>query len=252
MAADLLILGFAAVGGAVALSAVANVLAFVYGHFLRQGHDLKRKFGPWALVTGATDGIGKAMAFEFARKGLNVVLVSRSKEKLAETEKELRAKYPAAQVETLDIDFSQFDLSARARVAKMVLGMDVGVLVNNVGISYPYTQVCGWRAESTHACKTRSPFVPRQYFHELDDERVAQLMSLNVDSTTWMTRTVLPGMLARKRGAIVNVGSGAGVSVSPLLAQYGAAKSYVSKVRALFVLPHGSAACFPPSLHGVT
>ena len=70
-----------------------------------------------------------------------------------------------------------------------------------------------------------------QYFHELDDERVAQLMSLNVDSTTWMTRLLLPGMLARKRGAIVNVGSGAGVSVSPLLAQYGAAKSYVSKVR---------------------
>jgi 17beta-estradiol 17-dehydrogenase / very-long-chain 3-oxoacyl-CoA reductase len=62
----------------------------------------------------------------------------------------------------------------------------VGVLVNNVGISYPYTQ----------------------YFHELDDERVEQLMTLNVHSTTWMTRIVLPGMISRKRGSIVNIGSG--------------------------------------------
>jgi len=138
---DLVVLGFAAVGGAVALSAVANVLLFVYGHFLRPGKDLKRKYGQWAMVTGATDGIGKAMAFEFARKGLNVVLVSRSKDKLAETEKELRAKYPSAQVETLDIDYANFDQKARARVAAIVTGKDVGVLINNVGISYPYTKV---------------------------------------------------------------------------------------------------------------
>eukprot|EP01037_Dinobryon_pediforme_P018664 gene18664-18962_t len=90
--------------------------------------------------------------------------------------------------------------------SETINGVDVGVLVNNVGISYPYTQ----------------------YFHELDDERVQQLMTLNVDSTTWMTRLVLPGMVERKRGAIVNIGSAAGVSTSPLLAQYGAAKAYIA------------------------
>lgn len=85
-------------------------------------------------------------------------------------------------------------------------GLEIGVLVNNVGISYEFTR----------------------FFHEIDDERVDQLMTMNCESTTWMTRIVLPGMLERKKGAIVNVSSAAGVAVSPLLAQYGAAKAYVA------------------------
>ena len=200
------LLGFALLGGAVVLSFVANACSFVYGHFLRSGYNLKKKYGLWAVVTGATDGIGKGLAFEFAKKGHNVVLISRSKDKLAECAKELLEKYPKVEVKVLDIDYGNFDAAARARVVTLLNGLDIGVLVNNVGISYPYTK----------------------YFHELDDDRVTQLIDLNVDSTTWMTRIVLPGMLARKRGAIVNMGSGAGVSVSPLLAQYGAAKSYVA------------------------
>jgi 17beta-estradiol 17-dehydrogenase / very-long-chain 3-oxoacyl-CoA reductase len=79
-------------------------------------------------------------------------------------------------------------------------------LVNNVGVSYPFTK----------------------YFHELEDSNVDELMTLNINSTTWMTRLVLPGMLTRKKGAIVNIASAAGVATSPLLAEYGAAKSYIA------------------------
>lgn len=157
-------------------------------------------------MTGATDGIGKAMAFEFGRKGLNVVLISRSKDKLAACLEELQKKYPKIEVRTLAIDYSNFDAAARKLVADLIATLDVGVLVNNVGVSYPYTQ----------------------YFHELDDDRVEQLMSLNINSTTLMTRIVLPGMITRKRGSIVNIGSAAGVSTSPLLAEYGGAKSYIA------------------------
>jgi len=57
---------------------------------------------------------------------------------------------------------------------------------------------------------------------------VEQLISINIESTTWMTRLVLPYMLAQKKGHIVNMSSAAGVSTSPLLVQYGAAKSYVA------------------------
>jgi 17beta-estradiol 17-dehydrogenase / very-long-chain 3-oxoacyl-CoA reductase len=146
------------------------------------------------------------MAFEFARKGLSVLLISRSMDKLEATAAEIKAKYDSIDVRVLAIDFNNFDQAARESVAKAVDGMDVGVLVNNVGISYPFTK----------------------YFHELDSERVEQLMTLNVNSTTWMSYIVLPGMISRKRGAIVNIGSVAGVTVSPLLAEYGAAKSYVA------------------------
>jgi len=137
---------------------------------------------------------------------MSVVLISRSKENLSICLSELQSKYPKIEVLTLAIDYSKFNEAARKTVADFIAPLDVGVLINNVGVSYPYTQ----------------------YFHELDDEKVEQLTSLNVDSTTWMTRIVLPGMIERKRGAIVNIGSAAGVSVSPLLAQYGAAKSYIT------------------------
>lgn len=139
-----------------------------------------------AVVTGATDGIGKAMAFEFAKQGMNIVLLSRSKDKLEDCQAEIKAKYPKVDVRFLPVDYSQFDEKARAKVDALLKDLDVGVLVNNVGMSYPFCQ----------------------YFHELTDEVVGQLMELNVNSTTWMTRIVLPGMLARKRGAIVNISSG--------------------------------------------
>lgn len=178
----------------------------LYRMFLRPGKNLKKIYGKWACVTGATDGIGRAMALELARKGLNVVLISRTLSKLEETADEIKKKYSTIEVKVLDIDFNNFDAAARKRVADCFAEIDVGVLINNVGISYPYPK----------------------YFYELDDERVEQLMKLNVDSTTWMTKIALPGMLTRKTGAIVNVGSAAGVSSCPLLAEYGAAKSYVT------------------------
>jgi 17beta-estradiol 17-dehydrogenase / very-long-chain 3-oxoacyl-CoA reductase len=141
-----------------------------------------------AVVTGATDGIGKAMAFELAKKGLNILLISRSQEKLQSTQNELLSKYSSKGIECkiFSIDFSSFDANQRDALSAFITGMDIGVLINNVGMSYPFPK----------------------YFHELSNEHVDQLMRLNVDSTTWMTKIVLPGMVERKRGAIVNVGSG--------------------------------------------
>jgi len=180
----------------------------LYAFFFRKGMRLS-KYGEWAVVTGATDGIGKAYAFELAKKGISVLLLSRTQEKLQEVQKEIKEKYPKVQVDFLPIDFGKFDAKARDEVKSKIDKLDVGVLINNVGMSYPFTK----------------------YFHELKDDEVAGLVDINVNSTVWMTRLVLGddshGMIKRKRGAIVNTSSAAGRMTSPLLAEYSGAKAFI-------------------------
>lgn len=199
-----------AIGIWVAISWLSNFLEEVWARLMRSGKNLKKRFGKWGVVTGATDGIGFAYAEELCKKGLNVLLISRTQKKLDEKKEELEAKFSGKGIEirTLAIDFSKFGgvgNAGVAAVAKAIEDLDVGVLVNNVGASYKFAR----------------------YWHELDDEKVEELITLNILSTTWMTKIVLPGMIKKKKGAIVNIASAAGTFTNPLLAQYGAAKSYV-------------------------
>lgn len=192
-----------------ALFLLAKALMAAYSFFLRSGKRLT-SYGEWGIVTGATDGIGKAYAFELARQGLNVLIISRTEAKLVELSQEIQAKYPGVKVLHLAVDYSNFDRCAREAVRAKIAGLDVGVLVNNVGMSYPFTK----------------------YFHELKDEEVHGLIELNINSTIWMTRLVLgaedtEGMVQRRRGAIVNTSSGAGRGTAPLLAEYSAVKSFI-------------------------
>lgn len=198
---------------ALGYQAAVKLLTF-YKFFLRPGKNLK-KCGSWAVVTGATDGIGKAYAFELAKQGLNVFLLSRTEAKLVEVEAELKAAFPSLSFAHLAIDFSNFDTVARSKVAAALKTLDVGVLINNVGMSYNFAR----------------------YFAELSDADAAALVELNVASTMWMTKIVLgetdtegkatSGMLLRKRGAIVNTSSGAGRGTTPMLAAYSGAKSWI-------------------------
>ncbi len=90
---------------------IVSFVTFIHACFLRPAKDLK-KYGEWALVTGATDGIGKAIAMELSRKGLKILLVSRSADKLEEAKKEL----PGPGGEICAIDFGDFkkDVLAKA------------------------------------------------------------------------------------------------------------------------------------------
>lgn len=205
---NMTLLVFEAVGAFFFASLALQLLQGIYARLFRPGKNLL-KAGKWAVVTGATDGIGLGMAEEFMRQGLCVLIISRTQQKLDQKAAELKDKYKI-DVKTLAVDYSAFDEIQRRRANDVLQGLDadggIAVLVNNVGVSYPYTR----------------------YFTELNDESVTQLMSMNVDSTTWMTRLALPFMVNKKKGYIVNIGSAAGVSTSPLLAQYGAAKSYIA------------------------
>lgn len=196
--------------GIVALAALnlcMKAVSNLYKTFLRPAKNFK-KYGKWAVITGATDGIGKAYAFAFAKKGMSILLISRTESKLQDVKKEIEAKnYSGVEVSYLVCDYSKFDKAAQEKVAKVVKELEVGVLVNNVGVSYRYPM----------------------FFHELSDSEVQDLMTMNIDSTVWMTRMVIPGMLERKKGAIVNISSASAMYDLPLLAEYSGSKSFIEK-----------------------
>lgn len=181
-----------------------SFLKWVHVNFLRAPKNLK-KYGSWALITGPTDGIGKGYAFELARVGLNLILVGRNPDKLNDVSDSILAKYGKTQIKKVVVDFAGDISEGMVKISEAIEGLDVGVLINNVGISYPYAR----------------------YFHEVDEELIKDLIKVNVEGTTKVTHVVLPGMLKRKKGAIVNIGSGAAIVIpsDPLYAVYAATKA---------------------------
>ncbi|KAB2976076.1 SDR family oxidoreductase [Streptomyces sp. SS1-1] len=133
-----------------------------------------------ALVTGASSGIGWEYATRLAGRGRNLVLVARRAERLEALARELRADGVNG-VESLVADLA--DPDDLARVAERVSGDDVDLLVNNAGIN-------GY-----------GPFA------EVDAGLLGKVLSVNVVALTTLTRAAVPGMLARGRGAVINVAS---------------------------------------------
>ncbi|GAB2220433.1 hypothetical protein Droror1_Dr00008084 [Drosera rotundifolia] len=184
-------------------------LSWAYSTFLRPPKDLITAYGSWALVTGATDGIGKSLAFELASRGLNIVLVGRSTTKLESTSKEIRERYG----DKIGITCIEVDLGGTTgeeierKVREGIEGLDVGILVNNAGVAVKHAT----------------------FFEEQEVEDFESVMKVNVVGTTWVTRAVVDGMMKRRRGAVVNMGSGSAVVLPsyPLSAVYGATKAYI-------------------------
>ncbi|CAN0145482.1 inactive hydroxysteroid dehydrogenase-like protein 1 [Lampetra fluviatilis] len=165
--------------------------------------SLAASHGAWAVVTGPTAGIGRAYARELARRGLGVVLVGRDAARLGAFAEELRGDFP---VRTLEIvaDFNHGP-AAYGDIARALEGMDVGVLVNNVGVM---------------------PVVPGPFL-TAGEEHLWELVNVNVAAAMLMTRLLLPGMLQRGRGAVVNLSSGSCLRPMPYMAAYAATKAFV-------------------------
>ncbi|PSS26922.1 Very-long-chain 3-oxoacyl-CoA reductase-like protein [Actinidia chinensis var. chinensis] len=186
-----------------------SLLKWVFISLLRPPKNLKQSYGPWALITGSTDGIGKAFALQLAQTGLNLILVSRSPQKLKSVSTEIKTKYPNIEVKVVAVDFSVDAEAAERAVGAAVEGVEVGVLVNNVGVTYPAAM----------------------FFDEVEEEVWRRVVRVNLEGTTRVTRAVLPGIIERRRGAIVSIGSGAAsvVPSHPLYAIYAATKAYVDQ-----------------------
>ncbi|KAG1933245.1 very-long-chain 3-oxoacyl-CoA reductase-A [Pimephales promelas] len=171
---------------------------------LGNGDLISPKLGKWAVVTGATDGIGKSYAEELARRGFSMMLISRSQEKLDDVAKSLESTYKV-ETKTIAVDYSQADIYPK--IEKGLAGLEIGILVNNVGISYTY---------------------PEFFLHIPDLENfITTMINVNITSVCQMTRLVLPRMEARAKGVILNISSASGMFPLPLLTIYSSTKAFV-------------------------
>jgi len=157
---------------------------------------------PTALITGASGGIGLELARLTAQGGHDVILVARSEDALRKVAVSLSGTH-GVRAEVIAADLSEAGSPAAIVERIRNLGMRVEVLINNAGFG-------DWGR-----------------FAEQDPRRQLDVIQVNVAALTQLTRLILPGMVAAKRGRILNVASTAGFAPGPLMAVYYATKAYV-------------------------
>jgi len=158
--------------------------------------------GQWALVTGASGGIGYELSKQFALNGLNLILVSRNSERLTEVAFELEKHYHVeAMVVPKDLSYPAAAEEVHEEVQKRKLAVEV--LVNNAGFG------------------DLGPLAEAEW------EVQRQMLQVNVTTLVELTRLFLPEMIRRKSGRILNIGSTGSFAPVPYMSVYGASKAFV-------------------------
>ncbi|KKK13740.1 hypothetical protein ARAM_001678 [Aspergillus rambellii] len=191
------------------LSRVWTFTRVLLSLFILPGKSL-RSFGPkgsWAVITGASDGLGKEFALQIARAGYNVVLVSRTASKLTALTDEITSQYPSVQTRMLAMDYARNEDHDFEKLKALVDELDVAILVNNVGKSHS---------------------IPTPFAQTPADE-MADIITINCMGTLRTTQIIVPGMIQRKRGLILTMGSFGGLTPTPLLATYSGSKAFLQQ-----------------------
>lgn len=159
------------------------------------------------MITGASDGIGKEYALQLARKGFNILLVSRTQSKLDALSSQITSANAGVKVATLTIDFSKASESDYNALAKEVENKQVAILINNVGQSHSIPVL----------------------FAETPVPELTNIININCLATLRVTQTVLPSMLPHRRGLVLTMGSFGGLTPTPLLATYSGSKAFLQQ-----------------------
>ncbi|USW50087.1 Putative short-chain dehydrogenase/reductase SDR, NAD(P)-binding domain superfamily [Septoria linicola] len=206
-----LLAGFASLGALSAAYALARGVRFLTTHFLKS--DLSSRYCDeahcWALVTGASDGLGRGFAEELLSHGFNVILHGRNHAKLERVKVELIAQWPARDIDIVVLDAMKDvdDPTRMMEAIRALCGRKIKILINNVaGELHPLFL--------SHA--------------EGSAERNRRLMNGNFIFATELTRLLLPQLIENKPSHIMNIGSGSANLPCPYIAVAAASKSFLA------------------------
>uniref|UniRef100_A0A8B9G6X9 Hydroxysteroid 17-beta dehydrogenase 3 n=1 Tax=Amazona collaria TaxID=241587 RepID=A0A8B9G6X9_9PSIT len=180
---------FTLTGGLICFYVLVKCIRFMKYIFPHRWSAVPQTFfqsmGEWAVVTGAGEGLGRAYSFELAKRGLNVVMISRTLEKLQRVAIEVE-QTTGQKVKIIQADFTKN--SVYENIERNLQGLDIGVLVNNVGMLH-------------------NP-LPCRFLNGSDRDEV--------------------GLLCGQKGLILNLSSGLGTFPCPLYTMYSASKAFIS------------------------
>ncbi|KAK6463487.1 3-ketoacyl-CoA reductase [Scheffersomyces coipomensis] len=191
-----------------------NTASLLFDLFILPSVNYKKygaKQGNWAVVTGASDGIGKEYALQLASKGLNIVLISRTQSKLELIATDIETKYKV-ETKIIAFDVSTDESTNYDRIAETIKDLPVTILINNVGQSHSIP-------------------VP---FLETEDKELRDIITINNTATLKITQVVAPiiaSTVAKQskkiRGLILTMGSFGGLLPTPYLATYSGSKAFL-------------------------
>jgi short-subunit dehydrogenase len=161
--------------------------------------DFQQNYGPWAVVAGASEGLGAAFAEELAKAGVHLVLLARRGDKLAELAEKLKSRYG------VDVLFQSVDLADFEATQSYLDSLDVkiGLLVYNAA------------------------FAPIDYFKDVADHELDTLVSVNMRTPLRLIKYLSTTMISQKRGGVVIMSSMSGLQGSPKIVSYSASKAFL-------------------------
>ncbi|KAJ3040889.1 hypothetical protein HDV00_010349 [Rhizophlyctis rosea] len=197
------------VGVVVLARNLLSILGVLRNIYFRRPTDYVKKYkagtGAWAVVTGASAGIGREFALQLADKGFNVFIMARREDRLNELADEIKEKHADLEVEVHPFDFVDATHEDYDDLAKAFEPKEITILVNNVGINQPFPQA----------------------FADEHPDLLTNIVHVNCTAQVRITRLIFPQMVASHRGLVLNIGSVAGLFPNAFLSVYSGTKAFL-------------------------